>query len=319
MVALVTGAGVGIGRAIALALLADEMDTWLADVQDPEGPEGHFVEVDVTDDAALRRLIVDVKPDVLVNSAGGIPAARSEVEILGLNLRSALVATEPALEQGAHAIVNIASVAGIESIPHPSPAYAAAKAGLIRLTTACDGPARVNCIVPGWIAPPRGLAEAAAIRTPSAQRRVRWSRWRRSPPPWATSSLTTRREAAAWCCAEQGARSLSLRGRSGTIAPPAPGVSTGGQSAVRLCAVAQPLVRLDDGGWRRSRASIWRLRPRAIRWFLGAWSAVLPMPEARVNAEDPRRCRRGSGLPSAVRALSGGRRPPWRAWSGSSP
>src|ERR1044071_1751502 len=163
MVALVTGAAVGIGRAIALALLAEGTDTWLADVQDPEGPEGHFVRVDVTDDAALRRLIVEATPDVLVNNAGGIPTGRSEVEIVDLNLRSALVATKLALEHGARAIVNIASVAGLDTIPHPPPGYAAAKAGLIRLTTAYDGPARVNCIVPGWIATPRGLREAAAM------------------------------------------------------------------------------------------------------------------------------------------------------------
>ena len=163
MVALVTGAAVGIGRAIALRLRAGGMDTWLADVQDPEGPEGPFVRLDVTDDAALRELIVAVQPDVLVNNAGGIPVGRSGVEILDLNLRSALVATQLAVEHGARAIVNIASVAGIETIAHRSPAYAAAKAGLIRFTTAYDGPARINCIVPGWIATPRGLREAAAM------------------------------------------------------------------------------------------------------------------------------------------------------------
>ena len=163
MVALVTGSAVGIGRAIALALLAEGMDTWLADVRDPEGPEGRFVRADVTDDVALRRLIVEAKPDVLVNNAGGIPACRDEVKILDLNLRSVVVATELAVEHGARAIVNIASVAGIETGPHRSPAYAAAKAGVIRFTTAYDGPARVNCIVPGWIATPRGLREAAAM------------------------------------------------------------------------------------------------------------------------------------------------------------
>jgi NAD(P)-dependent dehydrogenase (short-subunit alcohol dehydrogenase family) len=103
---------------------------------------------------------------VLVNNAGGVPAGRSELEILDLNLRSAVVATTLALEHGARAIVNVASVAGIESIPHPSPAYAAANAGLIRFTTAYDGPARMNCIVPGWIATPRGLREAAAMTDP---------------------------------------------------------------------------------------------------------------------------------------------------------
>jgi NAD(P)-dependent dehydrogenase (short-subunit alcohol dehydrogenase family) len=166
MVALVTGAAVGIGRAIALALLAEDMDTWLADVHDPEGPEGRFVRVDMTDDAALRRLIAEAKPDVLVNNAGGIPADRDEVQILDLNLRSALLATTLALEHGARTIVNIASVAGLETSPHRSPAYAAAKAGLIRFTTAYDGPARVNCIVPGWIATPRGVQEAEAMTAP---------------------------------------------------------------------------------------------------------------------------------------------------------
>jgi NAD(P)-dependent dehydrogenase (short-subunit alcohol dehydrogenase family) len=48
MVALVTGAAVGIGRAIASALLAEGADTWLVDVQDPEGSEGRFVRLDVT-------------------------------------------------------------------------------------------------------------------------------------------------------------------------------------------------------------------------------------------------------------------------------
>ena len=73
------------------------------------------------------------------------------------------MASTLASEYGARAIVNIASVAGIDTRPHRSPAYAAANAGLIRFTTAYDGPARVNCIVPGWIATPRGLREAAAM------------------------------------------------------------------------------------------------------------------------------------------------------------
>lgn len=111
----------------------------------------------------MEALIAEAKPDVLVNDAGGLPAGRSEVEILDLNLRSALVASMLAVEHGARVIVNIASVAGIESIPHPSPAYAAPKARLIRFTTAYDGLARVNCVVPGWIATPRGLREAAAM------------------------------------------------------------------------------------------------------------------------------------------------------------
>ena len=65
---------------------------------------------------------------MLVNNAGGIPSGCSEVEILDLNLRSAVVATMLALEHGAHAIVNIASIAGTETpdtarrrTPRPTP------------------------------------------------------------------------------------------------------------------------------------------------------------------------------------------------------
>jgi NAD(P)-dependent dehydrogenase (short-subunit alcohol dehydrogenase family) len=93
---------------------------------------------------------------VLVNCAGGIPAGASELDILDLNLRAALRTTELS---SARVVIHIASVAGIDDGPHPSPAYAAAKAGLVRFTTAYAGPVRMNCIVPGWIATARGLRE----------------------------------------------------------------------------------------------------------------------------------------------------------------
>jgi NAD(P)-dependent dehydrogenase (short-subunit alcohol dehydrogenase family) len=86
-----------------------------------------------------------------------------EIGVLDLNLRAAFRATELA---GARVVIHIASVAGIEDIPHSSPAYAAAKAGLVRFTTAYGGPARMNCIVPGWIATPRGLREREAMTPP---------------------------------------------------------------------------------------------------------------------------------------------------------
>jgi NAD(P)-dependent dehydrogenase (short-subunit alcohol dehydrogenase family) len=89
---------------------------------------------------------------------------------LELNLTGAMRATQLALEpmraSGGGVVVNIASVAGLGHEPYRSPEYAAAKAGLIRFTTAAGELApgvRMNCVVPGWIATDRAAAELAAM------------------------------------------------------------------------------------------------------------------------------------------------------------
>src|SRR5262249_48201475 len=137
--ALVTGGAVGVGRGIALALRAAGADVWIVDVQDPpDGAAGRVVRADVTGDAALRGLSAAARPDVLVTNAGGLghipphfPESHEWAYKLDLNLRAPMRATQLALEHGARAIVHIASIAGAEDGPAPSPEYAAAKAGLI--------------------------------------------------------------------------------------------------------------------------------------------------------------------------------------------
>ena len=87
--------------------------------------------------------------------------------------------------------MNIASSAGHEDGPHPSAEYAAAKAGLIRFTTAFrerDG-LRVACVVPGWILTERAQAELDAMSEASARRRRRRSPWRRSRT-WSSQLIT---------------------------------------------------------------------------------------------------------------------------------
>jgi NAD(P)-dependent dehydrogenase (short-subunit alcohol dehydrogenase family) len=127
---------------------------------------------------------------VLVNNAGGgghigphYPDAPAGTwgATLALNLTGAMRATqlalEPMLAAGGGAVVNMASSAGIGTESYRSPEYAAAKAGLIRFTTAAGElrpGVRVNCVVPGWIATERaareldamGEAEAAAAPVP---------------------------------------------------------------------------------------------------------------------------------------------------------
>ncbi|TWD84317.1 3-oxoacyl-[acyl-carrier protein] reductase [Kribbella amoyensis] len=186
--AVVTGAAVGTGRAIAERLAAEGAEVVLADVQAKAGaevaaaigPAARFVRTDLRDDLAVSALL-GCEPDILVNNAGGGPQLRpcfpdADPErwtaSLELNLRAPMLATQLVLESmrraGGGAVINIGSTAGAGYGPHVSPEYSAAKAGLIRFTTTLAGlreshGVRVNCIVPDWVATDRGLAEQAAL------------------------------------------------------------------------------------------------------------------------------------------------------------
>ena len=188
-VAVVTGAAIGTGRAIALALAAAGADVVASDIDEEGGAETvarapgrmSFVRADMTAPDDIRRLIAAAKPQILVNNAGGgghipphFPDAGAEQwgATLDLNLRGPMLATQLALEHmlpaGAGAVVNVASTAALGSEPYQSPEYAAAKAGLIRFTSALGGRrertgVRVNCVVPDWIATERALAELQAM------------------------------------------------------------------------------------------------------------------------------------------------------------
>jgi NAD(P)-dependent dehydrogenase (short-subunit alcohol dehydrogenase family) len=183
-VAIVTGAAAGIGRATAVALAAGGARVVVADVDEDEGRRtaeelgGRFVRADVLVDDDLRSLIVAADGlEILVNNAGGAPGPNyPEAPIehwsrtLELNLRSAMVATQLALgamtEGGA--IVNVSSMAGYGLFPHGAPEYAAAKAGLMRLTGALSPLAsgrnvRVSCVCPDWVDTPAVHRSLAAM------------------------------------------------------------------------------------------------------------------------------------------------------------
>ena len=176
---MVTGAAIGTGRAISLALAGRGARVIAADVDDDAGRETErrgggavqFVHLDVVDGGALAALINGSAPTILINNAGGgahVPwrwlAATPDqwTFTLEVNLLAPMRATQLTLPvmraAGGGAVVNIASSAAYGREAHPWPEYATAKAGLVRFTTSLRGfdeRVRVNCLVPNWIATER--------------------------------------------------------------------------------------------------------------------------------------------------------------------
>jgi NAD(P)-dependent dehydrogenase (short-subunit alcohol dehydrogenase family) len=188
--ALVTGAGAGIGRATALALGRAGASIVAVDVDEAAAGEtvslaggGVAVRADVSRDDELRAAFdAAERLDVLVNNAGGVdrpffPEARVErwTTVLDVNLRATMLGIQLALErmENGGAIVNVASVAGIGYGPHRAPEYAAAKAGVARLTAAlaplAERGVRVNCICPDFVDTP---AARRSLERMSAEERA---------------------------------------------------------------------------------------------------------------------------------------------------
>lgn len=174
--ALITGAGSGIGRAIAfefaregakllLAELDEESGRQTVDQVVAAGGEARFHRCDVASEADVTAAIeacVEAygKLDVMVNNAG--VSQRDWDTTIAINLSGVYYgcrsAAEQMAEQGKGVIVNMASMLGIVGVGMEDP-YVAAKHGVVGLTknvAIAYGPrgVRVNCICPGWIETP---------------------------------------------------------------------------------------------------------------------------------------------------------------------
>jgi NAD(P)-dependent dehydrogenase (short-subunit alcohol dehydrogenase family) len=179
--AIVTGAGSGLGRAVAARIAAEGgsvacLDLAAAAVQETArdiGGGARAYQVDVSDPTSVRTAVTAAaadlgRPSVVVTCAGiGKFANAADMpfedwsRIIGVNLTGTFLVVQAALPyllDGGGSITTIASNAGLQGVPYGA-AYCASKGGVVQLTRSLAAEflargVRANCVAPGGIKTP---------------------------------------------------------------------------------------------------------------------------------------------------------------------
>jgi len=183
-VAIITGAGSGIGKETALLFAKEGAKVVVADVNEKAGEEtvveikkngeGFFVKLDVSNREQAKQMVKTTlekygKIDVLINNAGIVQDAflskmteEQWDKVINVNLKGVFNCTQAVVEvmmnQGNGVIINTSSIVGLEgNVGQVN--YAATKAGLIGMTKTLAKELgkkgiRVNAVAPGFIATP---------------------------------------------------------------------------------------------------------------------------------------------------------------------
>jgi len=181
--AIVTGAGSGIGRAIALRLASEGASVVISDVDEEaagsvtseiEGGETLVHKTDVTRSGEVEALVKSAVEawgglDVMVNNAGigvaGTTTSTSEEDyerVMDVCLRGTFLGMKYAIpairDSGGGSVINMSSVAALVGIPDRA-VYSAAKGAILTITRAAaidhvEEGVRVNCIAPGTVDTP---------------------------------------------------------------------------------------------------------------------------------------------------------------------
>jgi NAD(P)-dependent dehydrogenase (short-subunit alcohol dehydrogenase family) len=187
-VALITGAGGGMGRTAARMFAAEGARVVLADVTDEmvasaiadveaTGGQATGIAADVSNEDDARKMVDHAvatfgRVDALYNNAGIMPAADHSVvdtdvatwdKVMAVNVRGVFLGCKYAIprmvEQGSGSIINVASFVAILGCSVPQDAYTASKGAVLALTRSLAvqfGPhgVRSNAISPGPIETP---------------------------------------------------------------------------------------------------------------------------------------------------------------------